>query len=458
MKRLFLFIMLAFIIFLSACANATKPPKEGIPAPSITEEPGSSAPETPVPKPAMTETPEPSIAASPVTNPPVTAPPAMESPAEEKATPVPEEERLNREEEFNNAQETFEEALARKQVTEKIWAAFEEVRDDQKYQKEDRFQELTLESRGTLHIALITRKPVTKTEKNTYQGEGRVYLVFYDESRDEKPSFLCKSFRCLFEADVFGDGEGMYLSLITRHDYEEVEFYQMSAFSLISEGCFEAVFAEDALAYWRDRKAEFEESGKVRISRRLIRKAFFYPRLLNDPDSAAFSAGYGYTWEQETDIDLPQLSFDKPAFARVLDEGTVFADAVRERQDYDSGNAEYADHRFIVVAGALIMPDGSALVVCKELTGKWENIYILLYEKDGNLLDSLWREEGRAKIFQDKEQGCFEIYAWQGSQGWEGVDFSGKVWAEDGKIVFEPDEEQGNSYVEDFSGWLEHIE
>lgn len=425
MKRRFLLFVLVSILFFSACADAKDMQGEGNSHISATGMPEiqPSATGALIPQPSATETPTPQPTA---TNTPTPQPPT-------------------------------EEELAKERVTQKIWEAFEKVRYDKEAKEEGRFWELLLESRGTLHIAMITYKPVIKIENNIYQGEGLVYLVFYDESKDEAPHFVCK-YGSMFEADIFGDGGKMYLSLITNHEFSGAEFYDMSAFCLSQNGCFEAVFAENSLAYWQDRKAEFEEGGKVKIYQRIIRRAFFYPYLLNEIDAKNYSwYPPDYDWEHETDLSLSQLVFDRPSSVRVLNESTVLADLLSpecERYIVWPENDWVGEDKYVVAAGSLMAQDGSVLTVYKELIySKWECVNIMLYDKDGNLLDHMHYTGQVARIMRDTAQNCFEIHAWEASQGWEEVGLSGRVRAENGKIVIEPDEEQGKTYVPDFSEW-----
>ncbi len=113
----------------------------------------------------------------------------------------------------------------------------------------------------------------------------------------------------------------------------------------------------------------------------------------------------------------------------------------------------------IVTAGSLVMQDGSVLLAYKEfVTSFGDRIAILLYGRNGDLLDYIYYESHFATIERDVEQNCFEIHACHGSQGWERVELSGKVRGENGKIVIEPDEEQGKEYVEDFSYMLQYLE
>ena len=293
-KRLFLLFALASVLLLSACADAKDTQGGGSSDISAagTPEAQPTITETPMPQPFSTETPTPEPAAMET---PVPQPTAMNTP-----TPQP----------------PTEEELARERVTQKIWEAFEEVKSIKDIQYTGPYHELLLESRGVLHIAMITRRPLTKTEKNTYQGDEMVYLAFYDESKDEAPHFVRK-YGNIFEADISGDEGSMYVSLITRHDFGEIEFYDMSSFRFGSDGCFEAAFAEDSLAYWQDRKVEFEESGKVKIYQRKIRKAFFYYCLLNITSENQPMNERSYSWEYETEFALSQLVFDKPSSMRV---------------------------------------------------------------------------------------------------------------------------------------------
>ena len=201
------------ILFFSACGDTKNTQGKEESNISATEKPEvqSSATETPIPAPSATET-------------SIPQPSATEPLAEEKITPV-----------------SSEEETVKAKVTQKIWEAFEGVKSSKDIQWTGPYHELLLESRGTLHIAMITRKPVTKTERNIYQGEEMVYLVFYDESKDEAPHFVCK-YGNMFEADISSDEESMYLSLITRHDFGEIEFYD-SLFYMGLDGCFCREFA-----------------------------------------------------------------------------------------------------------------------------------------------------------------------------------------------------------------------
>ena len=258
----------------------------------------------------------------------------------------------------------------------------------------------------------------------------------------------------MFETNILGDERNMYLSLITRPDLSAIEFYDMSSFCLSPDGYFEAAFAENSLAYWQDRKPEFAESGKVKLYQRKIRIPFFYPYLLNESSPDEYRLGeWTYSWEYETDISLPQLVFDKPASVRVLNESTVLADLLSpecERYNDIGGYAWIRDDEHVITAGSLTMQDGSILVVYKE-TMVWKNrsesVDILLYDKDGKLLDNMFYGEDYARIIRNTEQNYFEIHAWGGSQGWQRMDLSGKIRTENGKIVIEPDEEQGKEYV-----------
>ena len=89
----------------------------------------------------------------------------------------------------------------------------------------------------------------------------------------------------------------------------------------------------------------------------------------------------------------------------------------------------------IVTAGSLVMQDGSVLTVYKELIySKWECVNIMLYGKDGNLLDNMHYTGQYVRIMRDTIQNCFEIHAWQASQGWAEVGLSGRVRRRMGKL------------------------
>ena len=307
---------------------------------------------------------------------------------------------------------------------------------------------------GDMVSAIVSNSKIELLPDGTIKGSGRFYVVLYDQKKEELLFMEKKIAEDGFHAAFLPYQEIVYVPVTARNDYCGVEYYDMSIYRVENGQVSMGQIAEgtNTVQWWQDYMPVLTADGKVELYTRKSGTENFTNELMREiklyygdkvqtvkrryDEKISYAEKFAYTWEFVYTVEITELNYVKEQ--RILTGSQVFADIEKEcLKPIWMMETEDAKYRFILcsVTGK---EDGYQLVVCKRLGSSSaigsQNIAVMLYDKQGNLVDSEYYPADEASVNCNDNE--ISVFAGYNQQGYVATIIEGTVFWEDDEIKF----------------------
>ena len=300
---------------------------------------------------------------------------------------------------------------------------------------------------GGMVSAIVSNSKIELLSDGTIKGSGRIYVVLYDQKKEELLFMEKKIAEDGFHAAFLPYQETVYVPVTARNDYCGVEYYDMSIYRVENGQVSMGQIAEgtNTVQWWQDYMPVLTADGKVELYTRKSGTENFTNELMKEiklyysnkvqtkyDEEISYAEKFSYTWEFAYAVEITELKYVKEQ--RILTGSQVFVDVMKESVVERESSTKFRG----IVCSVTGKEDGYQLVVCKRLgrasVAGVENIAVMLYDKQGNLVDSEYYTADEASVnCTDNE---ISVFAGYNQQGYVATIIEGTVFWEDDEIKF----------------------
>ena len=314
---------------------------------------------------------------------------------------------------------------------------------------------------GDMVSAIVSNSKIELLPDGTIKGSGRFYVVLYDQKKEELLFMEKKIAEDGFHAAFLPYQEIVYVPVTARNDYCGVEYYDMSIYRVENGQVSMGQIAEgtNTVQWWQDYMPVLTADGKVELYIRKTTTKNFTNDLMAETkldygdkvqtekqdynNRLSYAEKFAYTWEYAYVADITELEYLTEQ--RILTGSQVFAD-IEEGCLKPAWCVEAAGDKYRFILCSVTGKEAAyQLVVCKRLGSSSaigsQNIAVMLYDKQGNLVDSEYYTADQASV--SRSEDGIDVFAGYYIQGFT-ISLikplvEGTVFWEDDEIKFRQD-------------------
>ena len=267
---------------------------------------------------------------------------------------------------------------------------------------------------GDMVYAIVSNSKIELLPDGTIKGSGRIYVVLYDQKKEELLFMEKKIAEDGFHAAFLPYQETVYVPVTARNDYCGVEYYDMSIYRVENGQVSMGQIAEgtNTVQWWQDYMPVLTADGKVELYIRKTTTKNFTNDLMEETkldygdkvqtekqdynNRLSYAEKFAYTWEYAYVADITELEYLTKQ--RILTGSQVFVDVMKESVVESQSSLKFRG----IACSVTGKVDGYQMVVCKRLGASAaagsQNIAVMLYDKQGNLVDSEYYTADQASV------------------------------------------------------------